>query len=93
MLKKGLCTFKLLTLFSCSSGVVWEMKRRQKWKPFNQRQINLLEQAYKKYLCKSAFQASAWHKVDDNTEVCFEASVFKWLQNMRNSYNRLQFSK
>nr|XP_021141464.1 vacuolar protein sorting-associated protein 13C [Columba livia] len=54
-----------------SSGVVWEMKRRQKWKPFNQRQINLLEQAYKKYLCKSAFQASAWHKVDDNTEVNF----------------------
>lgn len=52
-----------------------------------------MEQAYKKYLCKSAFQASAWHKVDDNTEVCFEASVFKWLQNMRNSYNRLQFSK
>ncbi|XP_032846095.2 vacuolar protein sorting-associated protein 13C isoform X3 [Tyto alba] len=54
-----------------SSGVVWELKRRQKWKPFNQKQINLLEQAYQKYLCKSAFQAPGWHKLDSNTEVNF----------------------
>ncbi|XP_075288131.1 intermembrane lipid transfer protein VPS13C isoform X2 [Opisthocomus hoazin] len=54
-----------------SSGVVWELKPRQKWKPFNQKQINLLEQAYQKYLCKSDFQAPGWHKLDSNTEVNF----------------------
>uniref|UniRef100_A0A663E2D0 Vacuolar protein sorting 13 homolog C n=1 Tax=Aquila chrysaetos chrysaetos TaxID=223781 RepID=A0A663E2D0_AQUCH len=54
-----------------SSGVVWELKPRQKWKPFNQKQINLLEQAYQKYLCKSAFQAPGWHKLDSNIEVNF----------------------
>uniref|UniRef100_A0A663ML93 Vacuolar protein sorting 13 homolog C n=1 Tax=Athene cunicularia TaxID=194338 RepID=A0A663ML93_ATHCN len=54
-----------------SSGVIWELKQRQKWKPFNQKQINLLEQAYQKYVCKSAFQAPGWHKLDGNTEVNF----------------------
>ncbi|XP_021263276.1 vacuolar protein sorting-associated protein 13C [Numida meleagris] len=54
-----------------SSGVVWEQKRKQKWKPFNQKQINLLEQAYQKYLCKSAFQGPGWHKLDNSTEVNF----------------------
>ncbi|XP_051484024.1 intermembrane lipid transfer protein VPS13C isoform X2 [Apus apus] len=54
-----------------SSGVVWELKRRQKWKPFNQKQINLLEQAYQKHLSKSAFDAPGWHKLDSNTEVNF----------------------
>lgn len=57
---------------SCSSGVVWEEKRKQKWRPFNQKQINLLEQAYQKYICKSAFQAPGWHKLDSTTEVCSE---------------------
>uniref|UniRef100_A0A8C3JQ67 Vacuolar protein sorting 13 homolog C n=1 Tax=Calidris pygmaea TaxID=425635 RepID=A0A8C3JQ67_9CHAR len=59
-----------------SSGVVWELKPRQKWKPFSQKQINLLEQAYQKYISKSAFQAPGWHKLDSNTEVCFEVSMF-----------------
>uniref|UniRef100_A0A803Y443 Vacuolar protein sorting 13 homolog C n=1 Tax=Meleagris gallopavo TaxID=9103 RepID=A0A803Y443_MELGA len=54
-----------------SSGVVWEEKRKQKWRPFNQKQINLLEQAYQKYICKSAFQAPGWHKLDSTTEVNF----------------------
>ncbi|KAM6058763.1 intermembrane lipid transfer protein VPS13C isoform 2-T2 [Chlamydotis macqueenii] len=54
-----------------SSGVVWELKRKQKWKPFSQKQINLLEQAYQKYLSKSAFQTTGWHKLDSNTEVNF----------------------
>ncbi|OXB82051.1 UNVERIFIED_CONTAM: hypothetical protein H355_004134 [Colinus virginianus] len=52
-----------------SSGVVWEQKRKQKWKPFSQKQINLLEQAYQKYLSKSAFQGPGWHKLDNSTEV------------------------
>uniref|UniRef100_A0A8C3ENX7 Vacuolar protein sorting 13 homolog C n=1 Tax=Corvus moneduloides TaxID=1196302 RepID=A0A8C3ENX7_CORMO len=54
-----------------SSDVVWERKPRQKWKPFNQKQINLLEQAYQKYLSKTAFQGPGWHKLDSNTEVNF----------------------
>ncbi|XP_061856365.1 intermembrane lipid transfer protein VPS13C isoform X2 [Colius striatus] len=54
-----------------SSGVVWELKPRQKWKPFSQKQINLLEQAYQKYLSKRAFEAPGWHKLDSNTEVNF----------------------
>uniref|UniRef100_A0A8C3KV56 Vacuolar protein sorting 13 homolog C n=1 Tax=Chrysolophus pictus TaxID=9089 RepID=A0A8C3KV56_CHRPC len=54
-----------------SSGVVWEEKRKQKWRPFNQKQINLLEQAYQKYISKSAFQAPGWHKLDSTTEVNF----------------------
>uniref|UniRef100_A0A8C0J913 Vacuolar protein sorting 13 homolog C n=1 Tax=Chelonoidis abingdonii TaxID=106734 RepID=A0A8C0J913_CHEAB len=33
-----------------SSGVVWELKPKQRWKPFNQKRINLLEKAYQKYL-------------------------------------------
>ncbi|RMB94467.1 hypothetical protein DUI87_29278 [Hirundo rustica rustica] len=57
-----------------SSDVVWERKPRQKWKPFNQKQINLLEQAYQKYLSKSAFQGPGWHKLDSNTEVNFSKS-------------------
>ncbi|MGH0117440.1 UNVERIFIED_CONTAM: hypothetical protein FKN15_034627 [Acipenser sinensis] len=32
-----------------SSGVVWEMKPKQRWKPFNQKNINLLEQTYQKH--------------------------------------------
>ncbi|KAM8804771.1 intermembrane lipid transfer protein VPS13C [Eudromia elegans] len=51
-----------------SSGVVWEMKPRQKWKPFSQKQIDLLEKAYQKYLCKNE---PGWHKLDNNTEVNF----------------------
>ncbi|XP_069723155.1 intermembrane lipid transfer protein VPS13C isoform X2 [Phaenicophaeus curvirostris] len=51
-----------------SSGVVWELKPKQKWKPFNQKQINLLEQAYQKYLSGGA---PGWHKLDGNTEVNF----------------------
>ncbi|NXK87404.1 VP13C protein, partial [Formicarius rufipectus] len=54
-----------------SSGVVWERKPKHKWKPFNQKQINLLEQAYQKHLSKTAFQGPGWHKLDSNTEVNF----------------------
>ena len=54
-----------------SSGVVWEMKPKQKWKPFSQKQIILLEKSYKKYLESRDF---GWIKLDDNFEVdqiCF----------------------
>uniref|UniRef100_A0A8C0HTI9 Vacuolar protein sorting 13 homolog C n=1 Tax=Balaenoptera musculus TaxID=9771 RepID=A0A8C0HTI9_BALMU len=51
-----------------SSGVVWEMKPKQKWKPFSQKQIILLEKSYKKYL---ESRDLGWIKLDDNFEVNF----------------------
>lgn len=49
-----------------SSGVVWEMKPKQKWKPFSQKQIMLLEQSYKKYQVE---REHGWIKLDNNFEV------------------------
>ncbi|XP_057578649.1 intermembrane lipid transfer protein VPS13C isoform X2 [Hippopotamus amphibius kiboko] len=51
-----------------SSGVVWEMKPKRKWKPFSQKQIILLEKSYKKYL---ESRDLGWIKLDDNFEVNF----------------------
>uniref|UniRef100_A0A8D2LL52 Vacuolar protein sorting 13 homolog C n=1 Tax=Varanus komodoensis TaxID=61221 RepID=A0A8D2LL52_VARKO len=59
-----------------SSGVVWELKPKQKWKPFNQKRITILEQAYQKHLIASeslrAVEASGWVKIDNNFEVNFD---------------------
>ncbi|KAM5242082.1 intermembrane lipid transfer protein VPS13C isoform 2-T2 [Hipposideros larvatus] len=52
-----------------SSGVVWEMKPKQKWKPFSQKQIILLEQSYKKY---QVAKEHGWIKLDNNFEVNFD---------------------
>ncbi|XP_006831641.1 PREDICTED: vacuolar protein sorting-associated protein 13C isoform X1 [Chrysochloris asiatica] len=52
-----------------SSGVVWEMKRKQKWKPFSQKQIILLEQAYQKHQISGNH---GWIKLDSNFEVNFD---------------------
>uniref|UniRef100_A0A8C3HY10 Vacuolar protein sorting 13 homolog C n=1 Tax=Chrysemys picta bellii TaxID=8478 RepID=A0A8C3HY10_CHRPI len=54
-----------------SSGVVWELKPKQRWKPFNQKQINLLEKAYQKYLSTNAMEDLGWVKIDNNFEVNF----------------------
>uniref|UniRef100_A0A8C3T172 Vacuolar protein sorting 13 homolog C n=1 Tax=Chelydra serpentina TaxID=8475 RepID=A0A8C3T172_CHESE len=54
-----------------SSGVVWESKPKQRWKPFNQKQINLLEKAYQKYLSTNAMENLGWVKIDNNFEVNF----------------------
>ncbi|XP_032336935.1 vacuolar protein sorting-associated protein 13C isoform X2 [Camelus ferus] len=51
-----------------SSGVVWEMKPKQKWKPFSQKQIILLEKSYQKY---QESRDHGWIKLDDNFEVNF----------------------
>ncbi|XP_004374680.1 intermembrane lipid transfer protein VPS13C isoform X1 [Trichechus manatus latirostris] len=51
-----------------SSGVVWEMKPKQKWKPFSQKQIILLEQSYQKYQVSGDRD---WIKLDNNLEVNF----------------------
>ncbi|XP_062998550.1 intermembrane lipid transfer protein VPS13C isoform X2 [Elgaria multicarinata webbii] len=54
-----------------SSGIVWELKPKQKWKPFNQKQINLLEQTYQKHLSERGVETSGWIKIDNNFEVNF----------------------
>nr|DBA31558.1 TPA: hypothetical protein GDO54_007385 [Pyxicephalus adspersus] len=53
-----------------SSGIIWEFIPKQKWKPFSQKQILLLEQAYEKYL---AGEQSRWIKLDNNFEVSFNS--------------------
>nr|XP_004662570.2 vacuolar protein sorting-associated protein 13C isoform X1 [Jaculus jaculus] len=52
-----------------SSGIIWEMKPKQKWKPFHQKQILLLEQAYQKH---QASRDRGWIKLDSNFEVNFD---------------------
>uniref|UniRef100_A0A670KCM5 Vacuolar protein sorting 13 homolog C n=1 Tax=Podarcis muralis TaxID=64176 RepID=A0A670KCM5_PODMU len=54
-----------------SSGIVWELKPKQRWKPFNQKQIRLLEQAYQKHISVRGAEASDWIKIDNNFEVNF----------------------
>ncbi|KAG8576312.1 hypothetical protein GDO81_009827 [Engystomops pustulosus] len=51
-----------------SSGIIWELLPKQKWKPFNQKHILQLEQAYEKYLTG---EQSRWTKLDANFEVSF----------------------
>ncbi|XP_046898786.1 vacuolar protein sorting-associated protein 13C isoform X4 [Hypomesus transpacificus] len=52
-----------------SSGVVWEMRPKNRWKPFNQKNINLLEKAYQKHLAGPT--DPQWVKVETNIEVNF----------------------
>ncbi|KAM5292524.1 intermembrane lipid transfer protein VPS13C [Ctenodactylus gundi] len=52
-----------------SSGVVWEMKPKQKWKPFSHKQILLLEQSYQKH---QGPRDRGWLKLDSNFEVNFD---------------------
>uniref|UniRef100_A0A8C0XNN3 Vacuolar protein sorting 13 homolog C n=2 Tax=Castor canadensis TaxID=51338 RepID=A0A8C0XNN3_CASCN len=52
-----------------SSGIVWEMKPKRKWKPFSQKQIILLEQSYQKH---QVSQDRGWIKLDNNFEVNFD---------------------
>ncbi|XP_075713818.1 intermembrane lipid transfer protein VPS13C isoform X2 [Rhinoderma darwinii] len=51
-----------------SSGIIWELMPKQKWKPFNQKQILQLEQTYEKYLTG---EQCRWTKLDANFEVSF----------------------
>ncbi|XP_041917347.1 vacuolar protein sorting-associated protein 13C isoform X2 [Alosa sapidissima] len=52
-----------------SSGVVWEMKPKNRWKSFNHKNISLLEKAYQNYL--SSAKEPCWVKVESNLEVNF----------------------
>lgn len=73
-----LYTYNLVLFVNyCSSGVVWEMKPKQKWKPFSQKQILSLEQSYQKHLVS---QDRGWIKLDSNFEV-YQSVVF-WLYSL-----------
>ncbi|XP_055010645.1 LOW QUALITY PROTEIN: intermembrane lipid transfer protein VPS13C [Boleophthalmus pectinirostris] len=50
-----------------SSGVVWEMKPKNRWKPFSQKNINLLEKTYQSQL--SGKSETGWVKLEGNMEV------------------------
>uniref|UniRef100_A0A8C3A3N4 Vacuolar protein sorting 13 homolog C n=1 Tax=Cyclopterus lumpus TaxID=8103 RepID=A0A8C3A3N4_CYCLU len=50
-----------------SSGVVWEMKPKNRWKPFNQKNINLLEKTYQSQL--SGRTEGGWLRLESNLEV------------------------
>ncbi|XP_068131864.1 intermembrane lipid transfer protein VPS13C isoform X2 [Hyperolius riggenbachi] len=52
-----------------SSDIIWEFKRKQKWKLFNQKHILQLEQAYEKH---PPGEPSRWVKID-NFEVNFSS--------------------
>ncbi|XP_066448424.1 intermembrane lipid transfer protein VPS13C isoform X2 [Eleutherodactylus coqui] len=51
-----------------SSGIIWELMPKQKWKPFNQKRILQLEQAYEKFVTG---EQGRWTKLDANFEVSF----------------------
>ncbi|KAM9422559.1 intermembrane lipid transfer protein VPS13C [Salvelinus alpinus] len=53
-----------------SSGVVWEMRPKNRWKSFNQRNIGLLEKAYQKHLAGGTPEPG-WVKLETNLEVNF----------------------
>uniref|UniRef100_A0A673YFJ4 Vacuolar protein sorting 13 homolog C n=1 Tax=Salmo trutta TaxID=8032 RepID=A0A673YFJ4_SALTR len=50
-----------------SSGVVWEMRPKNRWKSFNQRNIRLLEKAYQKHL-GGGTPEPGWVKLETNLE-------------------------
>ncbi|XP_026233856.1 vacuolar protein sorting-associated protein 13C isoform X2 [Anabas testudineus] len=50
-----------------SSGVVWEMKPKNRWKSFSQKNINLLEKIYQSQL--SGKTPGGWVKLETNLEV------------------------
>ncbi|XP_071256543.1 intermembrane lipid transfer protein VPS13C isoform X5 [Salvelinus alpinus] len=53
-----------------SSGVVWELRPKNRWKSFNQRNIGLLEKAYQKHLAGGTPEPG-WVKLETNLEVNF----------------------
>lgn len=54
-------------IFLFSSGVVWEMKPKNRWKSFNNKNISLLEKAYQTHL--SGKTEPGWLKLETGLEV------------------------
>ncbi|KAG9352350.1 hypothetical protein JZ751_020763 [Albula glossodonta] len=52
-----------------SSGVVWEMRPKNRWKSFNHKNINLLEKAYQNHI--SGKTEPGWLKLETGLEVNF----------------------
>ncbi|XP_065123827.1 intermembrane lipid transfer protein VPS13C isoform X1 [Paramisgurnus dabryanus] len=52
-----------------SSGVVWEMRPKNRWKSFNHKNIALLEKAYQNYISKKS--EPDWIKLETGLEVNF----------------------
>jgi len=50
-----------------SSGVVWEMRPKNRWKSFNNKNIELLEKAYQKHI--SSKSEPVWTKIETGLEV------------------------
>ncbi|XP_076012416.1 intermembrane lipid transfer protein VPS13C isoform X2 [Genypterus blacodes] len=61
-----------------SSGVVWEMKPKNRWKPFSQKNINLLEKAYQNQLAGKS--QAGWVKLEPNIEVNFSNVIMMMRQ-------------
>ncbi|XP_075939319.1 intermembrane lipid transfer protein VPS13C isoform X3 [Anarhichas minor] len=61
-----------------SSGVVWEMKPKNRWKPFSQKNINLLEKTYQSHLSRKT--EVGWVKLETNLEVNLNAAVMMMRQ-------------
>ncbi|XP_041840973.1 LOW QUALITY PROTEIN: vacuolar protein sorting-associated protein 13C-like [Melanotaenia boesemani] len=57
-----------------SSGVVWEMKPKNRWKPFSQKNINLLESDYLNS-AEWERQKTAWINLDSNLEVNLNTTI------------------
>ncbi|XP_041649214.1 vacuolar protein sorting-associated protein 13C isoform X2 [Cheilinus undulatus] len=61
-----------------SSGVVWEMKPKNRWKPFSQKNINLLEKTYQDQL--NTKTEGGWVKLETNIEVNFSGATMMMRQ-------------
>ncbi|XP_056600170.1 intermembrane lipid transfer protein VPS13C isoform X4 [Triplophysa dalaica] len=53
-----------------SSGVVWEMRPKNRWKSFNHKNIGLLEKAYQSHI--NSKKEAGWIKLETGLEVNFE---------------------
>ncbi|XP_023187860.1 vacuolar protein sorting-associated protein 13C isoform X6 [Xiphophorus maculatus] len=61
-----------------SSGVVWEFKPKNRWKPFSQKNINLLEKVYQSQL--SGKTEGGWVRLDSNLEVNLSPAIMMMRQ-------------
>ncbi len=50
-----------------SSGVVWEMRPKNRWKSFNHKNIGLLEKAYQDYI--NSKSEPGWTRLETGLEV------------------------
>ncbi|XP_029943561.1 vacuolar protein sorting-associated protein 13C [Salarias fasciatus] len=61
-----------------SSGVVWEMKPKNRWKPFSQKNISLLEKTYQNQLSRKS--ESGWVQLEPNLEVNLGGAIMMMRQ-------------